>query len=64
MLAHWEQEFPGRTEAIFSALCNVTPSHLADPAAFDFKGLEALRAAAVAAVPTATAVALSEPWME
>lgn len=64
MLAEWEQEFPGRTEAIFSALCNVTPSHLADPASFDFKGLEALRAAAVAAAPEAAAGASPEPWME
>lgn len=64
MLAEWEQEFPGRTEAIFSALCNVTPSHLADPASFDFKGLEALRAAAEAAAPEAAAGASPEPWME
>jgi tRNA 2-thiocytidine biosynthesis protein TtcA len=39
MLATWEREFPGRTESIFSALRNVDPAHLADPAAFDFKGL-------------------------
>ncbi len=40
MLAEWEQENPGRVESIFKALCNVDASHLADPRAFDFSGLE------------------------
>jgi tRNA 2-thiocytidine biosynthesis protein TtcA len=44
MLADWEQESPGRVEAIFSALCNVAPSQLADTGLFDFAGLEARRA--------------------
>jgi tRNA 2-thiocytidine biosynthesis protein TtcA len=44
MLADWEREYPGRTETIFSALRNVSVSQLADPAAFDFAGLDALRA--------------------
>ncbi len=48
MLADWEREHPGRTEAIFSSLRNVQVSHLADPSAFDFAGLEARRIAAVA----------------
>ncbi len=40
MLHDWEREYPGRTESIFSSLRNVAPSHLADPAAFDFsKGI-------------------------
>ncbi len=39
MLAEWEREHPGRTESIFSALRNVEPSTLADPALFDFQGL-------------------------
>ena len=43
MLAAWEQEHPGRVESIFSALRHVSPSQLADPAAFDFAGLEHLR---------------------
>jgi len=77
MLADWEREFPGRTEAIFSSLGNVTTSHLADPQAFDFAGLEARRAAAVAALQRAvpasadgiagTATPISsgrEPWEE
>ncbi len=54
MLTDWEREFPGRTEAIFSSLSNVTTSHLADPSAFDFAGLEARRAAAVAALQQAS----------
>jgi tRNA 2-thiocytidine biosynthesis protein TtcA len=45
MLADWERDFPGRTETIFSAMRSVAPSHLADPAAFDFAALDALRAA-------------------
>ncbi len=39
MLADWEREYPGRTESIFSALCNVEASHLADPRLFDFASL-------------------------
>jgi tRNA 2-thiocytidine biosynthesis protein TtcA len=39
MLLDWEQQFPGRTETIFSALRNVVPSHLADAKAFDFASL-------------------------
>jgi tRNA 2-thiocytidine biosynthesis protein TtcA len=41
MLAEWEREYPGRTESIFSALRNVETAHLADPAVFDFPGLDA-----------------------
>jgi tRNA 2-thiocytidine biosynthesis protein TtcA len=43
MLAEWERNFPGRIESIFSAICNVAGSQLADPALFDFAGLERLR---------------------
>ncbi len=39
MMAEWDRRYPGRTEAVFSALQHVVPSHLADPALFDFKGL-------------------------
>ena len=45
MLAAWEQEFPGRTESIFSALRHVELEHLADPRRFDFCGLEGRRLA-------------------
>ncbi len=41
MLQDWEQRYPGRTESIFSSLRSVVPSHLADPAAYDFASLRA-----------------------
>ena len=39
LLNAWELEHPGRTEAIFSALRNVEPAHLADTRLFDFAAL-------------------------
>jgi tRNA 2-thiocytidine biosynthesis protein TtcA len=42
MLAAWEQEYPGRTQSIFSALQHVEPGTLADARQFDFAGLRAL----------------------
>ncbi|MDA9583269.1 tRNA 2-thiocytidine(32) synthetase TtcA [Porticoccaceae bacterium] len=39
MLAQWERQFPGRTDAIFGAIKNVAPSQLADTSLFDFAGL-------------------------
>ncbi|MBL0167938.1 MAG: tRNA 2-thiocytidine(32) synthetase TtcA [Propionivibrio sp.] len=39
MMADWDRRYPGRTESVFSALQNIVPSHLADNAQFDFKGL-------------------------
>ncbi len=39
MLRDWERSYPGRKEAIFSALSNVAPSQLADTALFDFASL-------------------------
>ena len=60
MLADWEREFPGRTETIFSAMRNVAMSHLADPAAFDFVALDALR---VAGADPASDSGV-EPWDE
>jgi tRNA 2-thiocytidine biosynthesis protein TtcA len=39
MMADWDTRYPGRTESVFTALQNVTPSHLADNALFDFKSL-------------------------
>jgi len=41
MLADWEERYPGRTETIFSAIKNLSPSQLADPRLFDFAGLRA-----------------------
>ncbi len=43
MLGQWEQEFPGRIEAIFSSICNISGSQLADLKLFDFAGLEGRR---------------------
>jgi tRNA 2-thiocytidine biosynthesis protein TtcA len=40
MLHEWEKKHPGRVETIFTGLMNVKPSHLLDPALFDFAGLE------------------------
>jgi tRNA 2-thiocytidine biosynthesis protein TtcA len=57
MLAEWEREYPGRTETIFSAMRNVSPSHLADPGAFDFAGLDARRSSQGAETD-------AEPWEE
>jgi tRNA 2-thiocytidine biosynthesis protein TtcA len=45
MLADWEQQYPGRIESIFSGICNVAASQLADPTLFDFAGLDERRAA-------------------
>ena len=56
MLQEWERDYPGRTETIFSALRNVTPSHLADVAAFDFAALRVAQAPA--------AVMDGEEWFE
>jgi len=41
MLAEWEQQDPGRTDRLFRSLQNVTASHLADRALFDFESVAA-----------------------
>jgi len=41
LLREWDKRFPGRVEKIFAALGNVAPSHLADPALYDFRNLKA-----------------------
>jgi len=41
MLQDWEKTWPGRTESIFSAICQVEAGHLADPRLFDFAHLKA-----------------------
>ena len=46
MLAQWQLDHPGRVESIFSSICSVSASHLADPKLFDFAGLEAQAAIA------------------
>ena len=45
MLQGWQREHPGRVETIFRAICNVSPSQLADTKLFDFSGFESLRRA-------------------
>ena len=39
MLDGWEASSPGRRQKMFRALMNARPSHLLDPALFDFAGL-------------------------
>jgi len=39
MLAQWERQYPGRVEAIFKAVGNISPSQLADRKLFDFATL-------------------------
>lgn len=43
MLSEWQRNFPGRIETIFSSICNVSGSQLADPKVFDFAGLDGRR---------------------
>lgn len=43
MLSAWDRETPGRVDNIARGLGRVVPSHLADPALMDFKGLAADR---------------------
>ncbi len=44
MLQEWDRRTPGRTDNIFTALQNVSPSQLADPGLYDFASLRADRA--------------------
>lgn len=39
MLQKWDQEYPGRTDTLFTSIQNVVPSHLADTELFDFTAL-------------------------
>ena len=39
MLAEWERKVPGRKRVMLRALTEARPSHLLDPALFDFQGL-------------------------
>ncbi|MDP3422666.1 MAG: tRNA 2-thiocytidine(32) synthetase TtcA [Burkholderiaceae bacterium] len=41
LVAEWQTQHPGRLASMVTALKHVVPSHLMDPKAFDFKGLEA-----------------------
>jgi tRNA 2-thiocytidine biosynthesis protein TtcA len=44
LLDDWETRTPGRRQVMFRSLMNVRPSHLADPALFDFASLTAVLA--------------------
>jgi len=39
MLDEWEKRTPGRRQVMFRALTNISPSHLLDPALFNFSSL-------------------------
>ncbi len=41
LLDGWEKNHPGRRQVMFRALLNARPSHLPDPALFDFAALQA-----------------------
>ncbi|MDH5539234.1 MAG: tRNA 2-thiocytidine(32) synthetase TtcA, partial [Rhizobacter sp.] len=41
MLRDWERRFPGRIDNLFSAMGNITPSHLMDRNHYPFAGLKA-----------------------
>jgi tRNA 2-thiocytidine biosynthesis protein TtcA len=60
MLREWQQKFPGRVESIFSSICNVAASQLADPALFDFAGLESRAVNTSCDAPISDA---AEPWL-
>jgi tRNA 2-thiocytidine biosynthesis protein TtcA len=51
MLDEWERQYPGRIESIFSSICNVAGSQLADPRLFDFDGLDDKRSASAVVEP-------------
>ena len=40
LIDDWERRSPGRRQVMFRALMNARPSHLADPALFDFAALQ------------------------
>ena len=45
LLDGWEARSPGRRQVMFRALMNARPSHLLDPALFDFAGLQRIAGA-------------------
>ena len=61
MLHGWEKQYPGRTETLFSAIKNVTPSQLADTALFNFADLQIDKNAA--AEPEADACATVDSFV-
>jgi tRNA 2-thiocytidine biosynthesis protein TtcA len=61
MLQDWDVQFPGRVESIFSSICNASASQLADPASFDFAGLERQRNVSSSAAAPESAGSTASP---
>jgi len=40
MLQTWDEKYPGRSETMFTALKNISPTHMLDEDLFDFKNLK------------------------
>jgi tRNA 2-thiocytidine biosynthesis protein TtcA len=40
MLATWDEKYPGRSEIMFTALKNISPTHMLDEDLYDFKNLK------------------------
>ena len=40
MLSTWEEKYPGRSDIMFTALSNISPSHMFDDKLYDFKALQ------------------------
>lgn len=40
MLAKWDEAYPGRSDIMFSALKNISPTHMLDEDLYDFKNLQ------------------------
>ncbi len=40
MISDWEKTFPGRSEIMFTALKNISPTHMLDEDLYDFKNLK------------------------
>jgi len=70
MLQDWNTKFPGRLESMFTAMQNITPSHLADHKLHDFKNIatgtassegdQAFDQPEIKAAPTATDIEFIE----
>lgn len=47
MVKNWEKQYPNRSEIIFNAIGNASPSHLMDHRLFDFKSMSVFNGTAV-----------------
>ncbi|HEX2585489.1 MAG TPA: tRNA 2-thiocytidine(32) synthetase TtcA, partial [Steroidobacteraceae bacterium] len=64
MLRQWEQEYPGRSETIFSSICSVVPSHLADPSIFNFSALDTTAAPKLDADYESVELGIDRGWQQ